>query len=150
MRMVVQRVSSGSVSVDGQLVGSIGRGLVLLVAVSPLDQEADVDWMARKIVHLRIFNDEQGRFNRSLLDVDGQVLVVSQFTLYADTARGKRPSFTGAAPPELARRLCDDLADPFQRLGASHVARGRFGAHMQMKLHNDGPVTLWLDSIQRC
>ncbi|MEE9212572.1 MAG: D-aminoacyl-tRNA deacylase, partial [Phycisphaeraceae bacterium] len=111
MRVLLQRVGKGSVSVDGSVVGRIGHGLVMLVGVGRDDTEADADKLADKSVHLRIFNDEQGKFNRSLLDVGGGALVVSQFTLYADARRGRRPSFTDAAPPERAAPLCDYFAD---------------------------------------
>ena len=148
MRVLIQRVTSASVSVDGQTVGAIDHGLVLLVGVGHEDAGADADALAEKIVHLRIFNDAEGKFNRSLLDVGGSALVVSQFTLYADARRGRRPSFTGAAPPQHAESLCDQFVDRLQQLGVPHVAGGRFGAAMHVEIHNDGPVTIWLDSTE--
>ncbi len=140
MRAVVQRVAEARVTVDGRVVGEIGAGLLVLVGVAPTDGPAQVDWMAAKIAGLRIFEDEAGKMNLAVGDVGGGVLVVSQFTLYGDASKGRRPSFTGAAPPEIARPLYERLADA---LGA---ARGEFGAHMEVALVNDGPVTLILDT----
>jgi D-tyrosyl-tRNA(Tyr) deacylase len=131
--------------VDGVVVGAIGDGLVILLGVGPGDTEQVADDLARKIAELRIFRDEEGRTNRSLLDTDGAVLVVSQFTLYADTRRGRRPGFTAAAPPDLAERLCRRFAASMAGLGV-RVATGRFGAEMEVELVNDGPFTIWLDS----
>lgn len=145
MRALLQRVSSASVDVDGQTVGACGPGLLVLLAVAPEDGEAQVEWMTQKVVGLRIFADDEGRMNRSVLEVGGGALVVSQFTLYGDASRGRRPSYTGSARPEVAeplyRRFCERLA----ALGVP-TARGVFGAHMQVKLVNDGPVTLLVDS----
>ena len=146
MRVLLQRVTEGSVSVDGETVGSIGRGLVLLVGAGEQDTTAQADRLAKKIVHLRIFNDEAGKFNRSLLDVEGEALVISQFTLYADVRKGRRPSFTSAARPDVAQPLCDHFAEQLHRLGVKQVATGTFGAMMDVRIHNDGPVTIWLDS----
>jgi D-tyrosyl-tRNA(Tyr) deacylase len=140
MRAVVQRVAEARVEVDGRIVGEVGRGLLVLVAVAPADGEAQVAWMAEKLATLRIFPDSDGRMNLSVRDVGGGVLVVSQFTLYGDVSRGRRPSFIGSARPELAAPLYEALAD---RLGA---ARGVFGADMRVSLVNDGPVTLVVDS----
>ena len=123
-------------------------GLVALVGVGPDDDEATADAMARRSTELRIFRDEAGRTNRSLVDVDGAALVVSQFTLYADTSRGRRPGFTGAAGPELADRLYERYASALRDLGI-RVATGRFGAEMEVELVNDGPFTIWLDSAER-
>lgn len=148
MRVLLQRVRFGSVSVDSQTVGAIDHGLVLLVGVGQNDTPADADRLAEKVAHLRVFSDEQGRFNRSLLDVRGGALVVSQFTLYADARKGRRPSFTQAAAPDHARALIDRFAAALQRLGVERVETGRFGARMQVHLINDGPVTLWLDSAE--
>ena len=128
--------------------GAIGAGLVVLLGVGPDDDEATADDLARKSAELRIFRDEDGRTNRSLLDIGGAALVVSQFTLYADTRRGRRPGFTGAAPPELAERLYLRFADSLRGLGIS-VATGRFGAEMAVSLVNDGPFTIWLDTADR-
>jgi D-tyrosyl-tRNA(Tyr) deacylase len=131
--------------VDGEIVGAIGDGLVILLGVGPDDTEQVADDLARKVADLRIFADEEGRTNRSLLDTGGAVLVVSQFTLYADTRRGRRPGFTAAAPPDLAERLCQRFAASMADLGVS-VATGRFGAEMEVELVNDGPFTIWLDT----
>lgn len=148
MRTLIQRVTRASVTVDNKIVGGIERGLVVLLGVGGQDGAGDADRLAEKITSLRIFNDEAGKFNHSLLDVGGGALVVSQFTLYADTRRGRRPSFTAAAPPERARPLCDHFADRLKRLGVRPVATGTFGAKMHVEIHNDGPVTVWLDSAQ--
>lgn len=144
MRAVVQRVTRASVSVDGQAIGSIGPGLVVLLGVAHGDSEAEARWLAEKIAHLRIFEDEAGKFNRSALDVGGEVLVISQFTLLADARRGRRPSFTDAAPPDMAEPLVDRFADLIRQQGL-RVATGQFGAYMLVEIHNDGPVTLVLD-----
>lgn len=145
MRLLLQRVTSASVSVDGSVVGSIGPGLLVLVGVASADTPAVAETMARKCVELRIFRDEAGLTNRSLLDVGGQVLAISQFTLLADTSRGRRPSFIRAAPPELGNELYQRFAAAVESLGVA-VARGVFGAEMQVELVNDGPMTIWLDS----
>ena len=140
MRAVVQRVAEASVRVDGAVVGAIGPGLLVLLAVAPGDGPAQVAWMTEKIASLRIFSDADGKMNLSVRDVGGGVLVVSQFTLYGDVAKGRRPSFGASAPPDLARPLYEQVADA---LGA---ARGVFGADMKVALLNDGPVTLLLDT----
>lgn len=145
MRAVIQRVSAASVTVEGAVVGQIGRGLLVLLGVGQADAEREAELFAEKIANMRIFPDDAGRFNRSLLDVGGAALVVSQFTLYADTRRGRRPSFTDAAPPELAAPLVDAFAAALRRRGLV-VASGVFGAHMLVALENDGPVTIVLDS----
>lgn len=148
MRALLQRVTRGSVAVQGRTVGSIGGGLVILLGMGPDDDAMTADRLADKVANLRIFNDEAGKFNRSLLDVAGEALVVSQFTLYADARRGRRPSFTDAAPPDIAKPLCDHFAARLRQLGVPNVATGVFGASMQVEIHNDGPVTIWLDSAQ--
>ncbi len=145
MRALLQRVSQASVTVDGKAVGKIGRGLLVLLGVGMGDGEAQVKFLADKIVHLRIFGDEEGKMNRSLLDTGGEVLVVSQFTLYADMRRGRRPSFTNAAPPSIAEPLVERFKDAIAAYGLT-VADGVFGAYMEVELLNDGPVTIWLDS----
>lgn len=147
MRVLLQRVSRASVTVDGQVVGAIGPGLLLLVGVRRGDDLATAEWLAQKVAHLRIFEDEAGKMNRSVLEVGGSALVVSQFTLYADVRKGRRPSFIEAAPPEEARPLVDAFADALRRLGLP-VETGVFGAHMDVELVNDGPVTIWLDSAE--
>ena len=145
MRAVVQRVSQARVDVDGDTVGAIEGGLLVLLGVQPADTERDADYLAAKIVGLRIFNDPQGKMNLDLQQVQGGVLVVSQFTLYGDARKGRRPSFVQAAPPEQAERLYEYFLEATAR-HAVPVAHGVFGAHMQVHLVNDGPVTLLLDS----
>ena len=144
MRAVVQRVSSASVHVDGDAVGAIGRGLLVLLGVRHDDTSENATRLAAKIARLRIFPDERGRFDRSLLDVGGDALVVSQFTLLADTRKGNRPSFTAAAKPEVAEPLIESFCDALRELGL-HVETGVFGARMEVELVNDGPVTIVVD-----
>lgn len=146
MRALLQRVSTGSVSVASEEVGRIAQGLVILIGVAHDDSEADADRLADKITQLRIFNNNQGKFDRSLLDTGGDALVVSQFTLFADTRRGRRPSFTNAAPPQHAEPLVTYFADRLIALGVRHVATGRFGATMSVRIDNEGPVSIWLDT----
>jgi D-tyrosyl-tRNA(Tyr) deacylase len=148
VRALLQRTSGARVRVDGEVVGEIGPGLVVLLGVGPDDDEAVTDALARRATELRIFDDAAGRTNLSLLDVGGDVLVVSQFTLYADTRRGRRPGFTGAAAPELAERLYLRFAETLRSIGV-RVATGRFGAVMAVELVNDGPFTIWLDTADR-
>ena len=148
MRAILQRSSGASVGVDGEVVGRIESGLVVLLGVGPADDEATADALARRISELRIFRDADGRTNRSLTDVGGAVLLISQFTLFADTRRGRRPGFTGAAPPEQAERLYERVATALRGLGVV-VATGRFGAEMAVTLTNDGPFTIWLDTDDR-
>lgn len=148
MRVLLQRVRRGEVRVAGDRVGTIGPGLVVLLGVGPHDSASIADDLARRTAELRIFRDDQGRTNRSLRDTGGAALVVSQFTLYADTSRGRRPGFTGAASPELAERLWRRYAEALSSLGVT-VELGRFGAEMQVELVNDGPFTIWLDSEAR-
>lgn len=145
MRALLQRVSHASVTVDGEVVGQIGQGLLVLLGVGQGDSEVQVKTLADKIVHLRIFGDDEGKMNRSLLDVGGEVLVVSQFTLYADMHRGRRPSFINAAPPSLAEPLVEYFKEAIVGYGLA-VASGIFGAHMQIAIRNEGPVTIWMDS----
>jgi D-aminoacyl-tRNA deacylase len=145
MRACVQRVSQASVTVDGEVVGQIGRGMLVLLGVTGDDQQRDVEYLAEKTVGLRIFEDAENKMNRSLLDAGGQMLLVSQFTLLGDCRHGRRPSFTAAAAPELAEQLYEAFAAAVRRLGVT-VATGRFRAHMDVALVNDGPVTLLLDS----
>lgn len=145
MRAVVQRVKQASVTVDGQVVGQIGPGLLVLAAVGRDDGEAEFRWLADKLVNLRIFNDDEGKFNRSLLDTGGAILAVSQFTLYGDCRKGRRPSFGGAAPPDEARERFEQFVDHLRATGVE-VATGVFQAHMDVDLRNDGPVTILLDS----
>ncbi len=145
MRLLLQRVGRASVRIDGLVVGEIGSGILALVGVGHDDTDEVATTLARRTVELRIFEDEEGRTNRSLVDVGGSVLAVSQFTLYADTSKGRRPSFLDAAPPDLGARLVAAYADAIERLGVP-VARGVFGADMAVELVNDGPFTIWLDS----
>ncbi len=145
MRALVQRVAKASVTVDGAVVGRIGQGLAVLVGVGKDDAEADASLLARKLVELRIFADDASKFNRSLKDVGGELLLVSQFTLYADTRKGRRPSFTDAAPPDQANALFERLVALLRQDGRK-VETGVFGAHMVVELHNDGPVTVMLDT----
>jgi D-aminoacyl-tRNA deacylase len=148
VRALLQRTTSARVKVDGSVVGEVGRGLVVLLGVGPGDDAAVADGLARRITELRIFDDDAGRTNLSLTDVGGAALVVSQFTLYADTRRGRRPGFTGAAPPGLAERLYLRFAEALRALGVE-VATGRFGDFMEVELVNDGPFTIWLDTAER-
>ena len=145
MRAVIQRVTEASVTVDNQVVGQIGHGLLVLLGVGIGDRPAEALLLAEKIANMRIFRDEAGRFERSALEVGAAALVVSQFTLYADTRRGRRPSFSDAAPPEIAAPLVDAFAAALRERGL-RVATGVFGAHMDVALINDGPVTILLDS----
>ncbi len=146
MRVLLQRVSYGAVRVDGDVVGSIDHGFVILAGVGHADGEDQAAWLARKIAGLRVFEDDDGKFNRSLLDVGGGCLVVSQFTLFADARKGRRPSFTHAAPPEKAEPLIARFATLLRQAGVARVEMGQFGARMQVEIHNDGPVTIWLDT----
>jgi D-aminoacyl-tRNA deacylase len=149
VRFLIQRVLSASVEVDGQMVGQIGQGLLLFVGIETEDTPDDIAWSAGKICRLRIFADETGAMNRSVQDINGELLVISQFTLYASTKKGNRPSFARAAAPQQAEqifnRFCLILATEVNR----PIARGIFGAHMKINLINDGPVTLWIDSKHR-
>jgi D-tyrosyl-tRNA(Tyr) deacylase len=146
MRVLLQRVTQASVTVDGRITGAIDHGLVLLIGVGQADEPRHADRLADKVVNLRIFNDDDGKFNRSLLDVGGGALVVSQFTLFADSRKGRRPGFTDAAPPDVAKPLCEYFADKLRQLGVGRIGCGVFGAHMDVEIHNDGPVTIWLDT----
>lgn len=147
MRAVIQRVSKGSVTVDGRLTGEIGQGLVILLGVGAGDTLSEVDLLARKIAQLRIFSDEEGKFNLSALDVRAGMLVVSQFTLFADCRRGRRPGFTDAARPEVASPLYEAFVVTLRKMGLQ-VETGQFQAMMMVEIHNDGPVTIWLDTDQ--
>jgi len=145
MRAVVQRVSRAAVVIDGETVGAIQRGLLVLLGVAPADTEKEARWLAEKVAGLRVFNDEAGKMNLGVAEVGGGVLVVSQFTLYGDCRKGRRPSFIAAAPPEIAMPLYEAFVNALRALGLP-VATGRFGAMMQVELVNDGPVTLILDT----
>jgi D-tyrosyl-tRNA(Tyr) deacylase len=144
MRALIQRVKSGNVSVDGETIASIGSGLVILLGIGGGDTEDQARFLAEKIATLRIFADAEGKFNRSLLDINGAAIVISQFTLYSDTLKGRRPSFTEAAPPEVAEPLVEKFTGFLKETGIS-VQTGRFGAHMLVEIENDGPVTIMLE-----
>jgi D-tyrosyl-tRNA(Tyr) deacylase len=145
VRAVIQRCSSGAVLVDGKVVGQVDKGFVVLLGIQRGDTEADAHYLAEKIAHLRVFPDGEGKLNTSLLDVGGEVLAVSQFTLLGDCRKGRRPSFTEAAPPQEAEPLYQAFVEELTALGVP-VATGVFGAHMQVEITNDGPVTLLLES----
>ncbi|MBA3235983.1 MAG: D-tyrosyl-tRNA(Tyr) deacylase [Chloroflexi bacterium] len=147
MRALLQRTTGADVQAEGEVIGSIGQGLVVLLGVGPADDGSTAEALARKIAELRIFRDEAGRTNRSLVDIEGSALVISQFTLYADTRRGRRPGFTGGAAPAIAEALYERLCEALRGLGIT-VATGRFGAEMAVYLVNDGPFTIWLDTAE--
>jgi D-tyrosyl-tRNA(Tyr) deacylase len=146
LRVVLQRVKEASVTVAGAKISAIGQGLLLLVGVAHGDDEPEANWLAEKIAGLRIMADDEGKMNRSVRDVGGAILAVSQFTLLADTRKGKRPSFVGAAPPEEAMHLFDHFCDRLRRAGVHPVETGHFGAMMDVSLVNEGPVTIILES----
>ncbi len=148
MKALLQRVTRASVSVGGEVVGRIGQGLVILLGVAAGDTEKDARYLAQKTVNLRIFSDEAGKFNLSALEIKGELLVVSQFTLLAETRKGRRPSFVNAAPPDHARELCDHFIEQTRATGLT-VATGRFQEHMLVEISNDGPVTILIDSKER-
>ena len=149
MRGVIQRVSMARVEVAGRVTGEVGRGLLVLLGVAPEDQADDVEWLANKLAGLRIFQDDEGVMNRSVVDVGGSILLVSQFTLLASTKKGNRPSYTGAARPEVAEPLYESMRRRLEALLGRPVPTGVFGADMQVHLVNDGPVTLVIDSRRR-
>jgi D-tyrosyl-tRNA(Tyr) deacylase len=148
MRVVIQRVSSASVSIDKKIIGSCGKGLLILAGIEELDTDEDSEWLSAKIVNLRIFNDEEGKMNLSLIDAGGELLVVSQFTLHASTKKGNRPSYMLAARPEKALPLFNTFVEMLKRESGRPVATGEFGAHMEVNLVNDGPVTIIIDTKQ--
>jgi len=148
MRALLQRTSRAAVTVGGETIATIGQGLVILVGVGPEDDESVADALATRVAELRIFRDGEGRTNRSIIDVRGEALVVSQFTLFAETRRGRRPGFTGAAAPEQAKRLYKRFAASLRELDVP-VQTGEFGAEMALSLVNDGPFTIWLDTAER-
>jgi D-tyrosyl-tRNA(Tyr) deacylase len=148
MKALIQRVSRAQVSVDNEVIGKISGGLVVLVGVATGDEKADVEYLVNKIINLRIFADADSKFNLSLLDVKGELLLVSQFTLIADTRKGRRPSFTDAAPPDVAEAMFDDFVAETRKTGVK-VETGKFQAHMMVELVNDGPVTIMIDSEER-
>ena len=144
MRVLIQRVSKASVTVEGQTISSIGKGLLILLGIGHDDREEQTNFLAEKVANLRIFEDEQGKTNLSILDVGGEAIVVSQFTLYANTQKGRRPSFIEAALPESAEPLVDLFVELLRGHGIP-TQTGKFGAHMEVEIHNDGPVTIWLE-----
>ena len=148
MKALLQRVTGASVCVEGEVVGKIGRGLVVLLGVATGDNEKDAQYLAQKTANLRIFSDEAGKFNLSALDIQGELLIVSQFTLLADTAKGRRPSFIEAAPPAEAKSLFDYFVEQVRAQGLK-LATGQFQQHMEVEIHNDGPVTIMLDSKEK-
>ncbi|HEY7701932.1 MAG TPA: D-aminoacyl-tRNA deacylase [Candidatus Limnocylindrales bacterium] len=148
MRALLQRTTGASVTVDGEVVASIGQGVVVLLGVGHDDEASTADSLAERVAQLRIFRDDEGRTNRSLVDVRGEALVISQFTLFADTRRGRRPGFTGAAAPERAERLYERFAAALREHDI-RVETGRFGTEMAVELVNDGPFTIWLDTAER-
>ena len=146
MRLVYQRVAAASVTVDGQVIGEIGPGAVLLLGVRDGDTQAEADLLVRKAAELRVFSDENGKFSYSLLDIGGEALVVSNFTLYGNCRHGRRPEFISAARPETAEPLYNYYVEKLRAAGVARVATGEFGADMQLTIHGDGPVTIWLDT----
>lgn len=146
MRIVIQRVKDASVSVSGEMISSVGCGFMILVGIEDGDTEEDMDWLASKTVSLRVFDDEQGVMNRSIIDTGGEILAVSQFTLTASTRRGNRPSYIRAARPDIARPMYEMFCDKLEKLTGRRVGRGVFGADMEVSLKNDGPVTIIIDS----
>jgi D-tyrosyl-tRNA(Tyr) deacylase len=145
LKVLLQRVTGGSVSIDGEVVGKIGQGLVAFVGVADGDTEKDIEYLVPKMTGLRIFSDEEGRFNLSVMDIGGELLLVSQFTPLADTRKGRRPGFSRAAPPEQAKKLFEQFVESSRATGLK-VETGRFQEYMQIEIHNDGPVTIMLDS----
>ena len=149
MRLVIQRVREASVTIGGELRGAIGRGLLLLVGIEAADTEADIEWLCGKVSRLRIFSDAEGKMNESVVDIDGGLLVVSQFTLFASTKKGNRPGFTRSAGPQVAVPLYERFVRQLGEVAGRTVQTGEFGADMQVALVNDGPVTIWMDSRAR-
>ncbi len=149
MIAVIQRVSEASVTINGQIAGSIESGLLVLLGIEAADEQEDIEWLGKKIVNLRIFNDEAGVMNKSLLDINGELLLISQFTLHASTKKGNRPSYIKAARPEVAIPLYEAFIETLNKLSPTPVKTGEFGADMKVALVNDGPVTILIDSKNR-
>lgn len=149
MRSVIQRVRKAQLYVNGQFKGKIGQGLVVLVGIEETDTNEDIKWLSSKIVRLRIFNDQQGKMNLSIQDINGEIMLISQFTLFASTKKGNRPSFTKAAPPQIAIPLYEAFVNQLQLDFGRSIVTGEFGAHMEVELVNDGPVTIIIDSKQK-
>jgi D-tyrosyl-tRNA(Tyr) deacylase len=146
MKIVVQRVKEATVEIGNEISGTINKGLLIFLGIEHEDGQEDIDWLVKKIIHLRVFPDEQGKMNLSLKDIEGELLVVSQFTLHASVKKGNRPSFTKSAKPELAKKLYEDFLETLQNDTITKIQTGRFGADMQILLINDGPLTFILDS----
>lgn len=149
MRALIQRVSESSVSVNGEVKGKTSKGLMILLGIEEADDTSDIEWLAAKIAKLRIFDDEEGVMNLSVMDVDGELMVVSQFTLHASTKKGNRPSYIKSAKPDISEPLYQEFVSEMERITGKKVATGEFGANMQIALVNDGPVTIWIDSKNR-
>jgi D-tyrosyl-tRNA(Tyr) deacylase len=149
MRILIQRASEASVKIDGEIHGEINRGLAVLLGIESEDTQDDIDWLVRKLIALRIFNDTDGKMNHSISDISGEFLVISQFTLHASTKKGNRPSYIKAARPEIAIPLYEDFVQTLRKESSLKVETGLFGADMKVQLINDGPVTIWIDSKNR-
>ncbi len=149
MRVLIQRVSEASVTIEGKINSEIGNGLLILLGIENADGQDDIDWLSRKVTNLRIFNDENGVMNKSVKDVQGEVIVVSQFTLHASTKKGNRPSYIKAARPEVAIPLYESFVQKLEEVSDLKVGTGEFGADMKVRLLNDGPVTIFIDSKSR-
>ncbi|SDG54283.1 D-aminoacyl-tRNA deacylase [Psychroflexus sediminis] len=149
MKIVLQRVKEASVEIDHQIAGSIQNGLLIYLGIEDEDKQEDIDWLVKKVTQMRIFSDEEGKMNLNIREVEGEFLIVSQFTLYASVKKGNRPSFTGAAKPEYAKKLYEDFIVSIKDVYHSNIQSGRFGAHMQVYSINDGPLTFILDSRQK-
>lgn len=149
MRVLIQRVSEASVTIDGSVKSAIGPGLLVLLGIENEDESEDINWLCKKIIQLRIFGDEEGKMNRSVQDINGDILVISQFTLHASTKKGNRPSYIKAARPEVAIPLYENFLDQLSIALGKPVGSGTFGADMKVRLLNDGPVTIWIDSRNR-
>lgn len=150
MRIILQRVKEAAVEIDNEIAGSINKGLLIYLGIEGNDQQEDIDWLLRKVLNLRIFSDENEKMNLNIKDVEGQILIVSQFTLYASTKKGNRPSFTNAADPDLARKLYEKFINSMEETYAlGNIQTGRFGANMQVNSINDGPLTFILDSKEK-
>ncbi|MEM8526876.1 MAG: D-aminoacyl-tRNA deacylase [Bacteroidota bacterium] len=146
MRALIQRVSEASVTIDGNINAEIEQGLLVLLGIENADSQEDVDWLCRKVSQLRIFNDENGVMNKSVLDIQGEIIVVSQFTLHASTKKGNRPSYIKAAKPDVAIPLYEKFVEALKKTTRLNIGTGEFGADMKVRLLNDGPVTIWMDS----
>jgi len=149
MRVLIQRVSGASVTIDGEINAAIGQGILVLLGIENTDNQEDIEWLCRKVSQLRIFNDENDVMNKSVLDLQGEILVVSQFTLHASTKKGNRPSYIKAAKPDIAIPLYEKFIETLEKTTQLNIGTGKFGADMKVQLLNDGPVTIWIDSKNR-